>query len=119
MKFGWSEPVVNADFVPFQREIKANYGEGETLPVVLHDGSRVVLRKLDRAFDVSDATKAYAYVQEHLQRKEYLTGLLHFRPDGNDFHSLNGTPAGALNQVPVAKLVPGAKALEKLMARYA
>jgi 2-oxoglutarate ferredoxin oxidoreductase subunit beta len=112
------EPVVNADFVPMQREIKASYAEGETLPIVLHDGSRIVLKKLDKSYDPADATKAYAYVQEHLQRKEYLTGLLHYRSDDGDFHALNHTPPTALNQLPFAKLVPGAKALDKLMARY-
>ena len=35
-----------------------------------------------------------------------------------NFHALNQTPAGALNQVPPEKLVPGSKALDKLMARY-
>jgi 2-oxoglutarate ferredoxin oxidoreductase subunit beta len=112
------EPVVNADFVPFQREIKANYGEGESLPVMLHDGSRVVLKKLDKHYDPADATEAYAYVQQHLQRKEYLTGLLHYRRDDGDFHALNKTPEVPLNQLPLIKLVPGAQALDKLMARY-
>lgn len=112
------EPVLNADFIPFQHEIKASYAEGEAIPVVLHDGSRVVLRKFDRSFDVSDVTKAYAYVQEHLRRKEYLTGLLHYRGGGADFHDANHTPDMPLNQLPMSQLIPGARTLEKLMARY-
>src|SRR6202000_690440 len=39
------EPAVHADFVPLEREITASYGPGESLPVVMHDGSRIVLRK--------------------------------------------------------------------------
>src|SRR6202045_513540 len=39
------EPAVHADFVPLEREIVADYQAGETLPVVMHDGSRIVLRK--------------------------------------------------------------------------
>ena len=112
------EPVVNADFVPFQREITAKYGEGETLPILLHDGSRVLLHKLDKTYDPGDATKAYAYVNERIQQKEYVTGLLYCREGGEDFHAVNRTPDVALNQLPMAKLVPGSQALSKLMGRY-
>ena len=112
------EPVMSTDFVPFQREIVADYQEGESMPVVLHDGSRVVLRKLDKNYDPSDATRAYTYVQEAMSRKEYVTGLLHYRKDDGDFHAVNHTPQAALNQLPHAKLVPGSKTLDKLMARY-
>ena len=50
------EPAVHADFIPFEREIKADYKEGESLPVVMHDGSRIVLRKLDATYDPTDRT---------------------------------------------------------------
>ena len=45
------DAAVQADFVPFQREISADYAEGDVLPVVLHDGSRIVLRKLEAGYD--------------------------------------------------------------------
>ena len=41
-----------------QREIAADYAEGETLPVVMHDGSRIVLRKLDGGYDPTDRSAA-------------------------------------------------------------
>ena len=68
------EPVVEADFVPFQREISTDYGAGEAVPVMLHDGSRVVLRKLAEDYDPTDAHAAYDYVQQHIAKGEYLTG---------------------------------------------
>ena len=40
-------PAVEADFVPLHSEIAVDYPAGEAIPVSLHDGSRVVLRKLD------------------------------------------------------------------------
>jgi 2-oxoglutarate ferredoxin oxidoreductase subunit beta len=113
------EPVVNADFVPFQREIRADYGPGETLPIMLHDGNRVVLRKLAEDYDPTDTLAAQAYVQRHMAKHEYLTGLLHCRPTaGEEFHALNQTPDEPLNQLPFSKVSPGAKALEKILARY-
>lgn len=112
------EPAIHADFVPFEREIKAQYGEGESMPVVLHDGSRIVLRKLAKDYDPKDAVASYKYVQDRLAENEYLTGLLHVRESGGEFHVANKTPDVPLNQLPFAKLSPGSKVLEKLQARY-
>src|SRR5438874_7585489 len=69
------EPAVHADFVPLEREITADYKEGETLPVVMHDGSRIVLRKLDAAYDPTNRVTAAAVIQERMKAGEYLTGL--------------------------------------------
>ena len=105
--------------MPFQREITADYGAGEAMPVVMHDGSRVVLRKLAEGYDPTDSHKAYTYVLDHISRGEILTGLLHLRPtEKTEFHTLNGTPDQPLNQVPFSMLAPGAKSLEKVLARY-
>lgn len=113
------EPVVEADFVPRQREITTDYAPGETLPVLLHDGSRVVLRKLASDYDPTDAHAAYDYVQQHATRGEYLTGLLHCRSTADsEFHTLNRTPEQPLNQLPYERLTPGERGLEKLLARY-
>ncbi len=113
------EPVVHADFVPLEREITADYGAGQAMPVMLHDGSRILLRKLAEDYDPTDAQKAYGYVQEHIAKGEVLTGLLHLRStDKSEFHALNRTPDQPLNQLPYARLSPGSKALEKVLARY-
>src|ERR1700755_2082831 len=45
------DAAVHADFVPFEREIAANYAPGDSLPIVLHDGSRILLRKVEEGYD--------------------------------------------------------------------
>src|ERR1700758_2142266 len=94
------EPAVHADFVPLEREITADYQAGETLPVVLHDGSRIVLRKLDSAYDPTNRTLAAVRIQERMKAGEYLTGLLYVEPPQNEFHQVNGTPDTPLNALP-------------------
>ena len=114
-----TEEVVVADFVPRERAITADYPSGQAIPVTLHDGSRVVLRKLAEDYDPTDSHAAYSQVQQHAARGEYLTGLLHCRPTTTtEFHVLNRTPDVPLNQLPFERLVPGAAALDKLLARY-
>jgi 2-oxoglutarate/2-oxoacid ferredoxin oxidoreductase subunit beta len=112
------EPAVHADFVPLEREITASYGEGEALPVVMHDGSRIVLRKCEAGYDPTNRTGASTQIQERMKAGEYLTGLLFVEPSQSEFHDINGTPDEALNSLPFEKLSPGSKGLEKILARY-
>jgi 2-oxoglutarate ferredoxin oxidoreductase subunit beta len=112
------EPAVHADFIPFEREITVSLREGETVPVVMHDGSRILLRKCQAGYDPTDRAAASAYIQEHLKRGEYLTGLLHVQPAQGEFHELNGTPDEPLNSVPYEQLSPGSKGLEKILGRF-
>lgn len=113
------EPVVEADFVPLKKEISTEYGPGEALPVMLHDGSRVVLRKLAEDYDPSDELAAHDYMQQHIAKGEYLTGLLHCRStQDSEFHALHQTPEVPLNQIPFKRLNPGAQQLGNLLARY-
>ena len=118
------EPAVQADFVPTEREITAEYGAGEALAVTMHDGSRIVLRKLDAAYDPTDRTAAQTRVQERMRSGEYLTGLLYVDADGGaeggrrEFHQVNGTPEEPLNSLPYEALSPGSKGLARILSRY-
>ena len=110
--------AVHTDFVPFQKEISADYAEGEVLPVTMHDGSQIRLRKVDHNYDPTDRSDAYAYLQHKMKEKEYLTGLLYVEPTQSDFHDASETTSVPLNQVPYAKLTPGSKSLQKVLAKY-
>jgi 2-oxoglutarate ferredoxin oxidoreductase subunit beta len=112
------EEAVHADFVPHAAEITVEYGEGATHAVTLHDGSRILLRKVDVQYDPADRAVALKVIQDRLREGEYLTGLLYIAGGQPDFQALNATPDAPLNQVPYAKLNPGPEALKKIMARY-
>jgi 2-oxoglutarate/2-oxoacid ferredoxin oxidoreductase subunit beta len=110
--------AVHADFVPPAGEISVNYAAGESVPVTMHDGSRILLRKVDDAYNPTDRGAALARISERLAHGEYLTGLLHIGTGQAEFHELNGTPEEALNQIPYARLNPGPEALAKVLSRY-
>ena len=112
------EPAVHVDFIPREREIAVQYAAGEALPIAMHDGSRIVLRKLGGDYDPTHRAHAMAQIQERMTAGEHLTGLLFVEPSQNDFHEQNGTPEEPLNSVPYEKLSPGSKGLEKILARY-
>jgi 2-oxoglutarate ferredoxin oxidoreductase subunit beta len=112
------DPAVNADFIPFEREITAEYKEGESMPVVMHDGSRIVLHKVDPSYDPTNRIAASAAISERMRHGEFLTGLLYLERNDKDFHDINDTPMQALNSIPYGKLSPGSRALDKILARF-
>jgi 2-oxoglutarate ferredoxin oxidoreductase subunit beta len=112
-------PAMEADFVAPAEEIAVDYPQGEALPVLLHDGSRVVLRKLGASYDPTDRSAAYQFIENKLKQNEYVTGLIHIDEAGTtEFHTLNKSTSVPLNRIPYEKLVPGTAALDKLMGRY-
>jgi 2-oxoglutarate ferredoxin oxidoreductase subunit beta len=111
--------AMEADFVPPAEQIAVDYPPGETQPVQLHDGSRVILRKLGVSYDPTDRSAAYAFIESKLKQNEYVTGLIHIdEADNTAFHNLNRTAKVPLNSIPFEKLSPGSAALDKLMGRY-
>jgi len=112
------DEVVHADFVAPQAEITASYAEGEAMPVTMHDGSRILLRKLDPSYDPTHRGKAFNYLRDKLAQGEYVTGLIYMDESSSEFHSANATSAVPLNQLPYEKLTPGNKSMAKILGRY-
>ena len=112
------EEMVHTDFVPPASEIAVSYAPGETTAVSMHDGSRVLLRKVEAQYDATDRAVALESIQQRLKHGEYLTGLLYIGSDQPELHQLNGTPDQPLNQISYAKLNPGPQALAKTLARF-
>ena len=114
------EPAVQADFVPREQPITVDYAAGEAREIVLHDGSRIVLRKVAADYDPTDRAAAGAAVQARLSSGEYLTGLIHVDAgeEHPEFHQVNGTPEAPLNGQPFEPLCPGSQGLKTVLARY-
>ena len=114
------EPAVRADFVPREQPITVDYAPGEARQIVLHDGSRIVLRKIGAEYDPTDRAAARAAVQARGASGEYLTGLIYVDAADrhSEFHQVNATPEAPLNSLPFAQLSPGSPGLRKVLARY-
>ncbi len=112
------DPAVNADFIPFAREITADYSDGESLPVVMHDGSRIILKKIAPDYDPTDRIAAMAQIQAGMRKQEFLTGMLYLGRGDREFHDLNDMPLTPLNSIPYGQLSPGSRSLDKILARF-
>ena len=112
------EEAVHADFVPFAAEIAVDYADGAAQTVALHDGSRIVLRKVEADYDPSNPGVALNAIQQRMRRGEYLTGLLHIAQDAPDIHALDSTPDTPLSAIPFESLSPGGDALRRVLEAF-
>ena len=110
--------VVDADYIPPAEEIKANYDEGAAMPVELHDGSKIVLRKVNQEYDPTSRAKAFKFLRDHFNAGEITTGLLYIDDSRKEMHDLMGNIDTPLAQYPLDKLHPGNAELKKILARY-
>jgi 2-oxoglutarate ferredoxin oxidoreductase subunit beta len=112
--------AVHTDYIPARQEITASYGEGEVLPVQMHDGSQLRLRKLDREYDPTHRGKAFEYLRTKLRQGEHVTGLIFLSQSPHpDMHEMLQTPDLPLSQLPYEALHPGAAGLASILKRYA
>jgi 2-oxoglutarate ferredoxin oxidoreductase subunit beta len=105
------------DFIEEKEEITADYAEGTSLPVAMHDGSCLVLHKLDPSHDPRDPDAALMTIRKSAAKGEVVTGLLYVNECQEDLHSALGTVDRPLNAIPMSELCPGAQKLEEINAR--
>lgn len=112
-----SHKVVEADLVPPAEEITVDYDDGSTVAVTLHDGSRVLLRKTDPAYDPSNRSAAMQYLEAHRTKGEVVTGLMYLDETLPEMHDVFGTGATPLTEETWEELNPGSEALARLQSR--
>ncbi len=110
--------VVQADYITPRKEIKARYDEGDAMPVELHDGSNVVLRKVDDSYDPTDKASVFRYLSDRAAKGEIVTGLLYLDQGKGDMHTVAGTCKKPLNELDYAELNPGAEKLASIMSGF-
>jgi 2-oxoglutarate ferredoxin oxidoreductase subunit beta len=111
-------PVVHTDFVPPAEEIKIAYDQGEVMPIEMHDGSRLLLRKVSKDYNPDSRGEALDYLRRHQRLGEVVTGLLYVDQGEPDMHTAMSTTPAPLNRLPYEALCPGPDALASLQQRF-
>lgn len=105
-------------FVQPMAEIKIDYPEGEAKTVELHDGSKVILRKLKgEHHDVSSRMAALIALNEARARHEFLTGLFYWDQNSvplNEALKLTSTPLRDIGE----DCRPSVEALDEILAQF-
>jgi 2-oxoglutarate ferredoxin oxidoreductase subunit beta len=109
------DPVGEVSFVPFFEDITVEYDPGTTREVSMHDGSKLLLKKLETDYDPTDRMRAMQVLHETARRGEYATGVIYIEPDKDDFCSLLNLVDQPLAFLPLEKTRPGKEALDEIM----
>jgi len=108
--------IVAPDYVDEKDEITVDdYEEGEVITVDMHDGTHILLKKLDRDHDPRNRRMAIDVLEQSLRDQIFLTGLIYYeepRPTLADHENLVETPLANLEADAIR---PSKEALDKVM----
>jgi 2-oxoglutarate ferredoxin oxidoreductase subunit beta len=109
------EMLHDLDFIPFFDPIEVDYEEGQTTDVELHDGSHILLKKLNRDYDPRNRQFALNLLIEAREKQQFLTGLLFVEPNEKNFIDLLNLVDEPLATLPLERVRPNKAALDAIM----
>ena len=108
-------PLHDIAYVPTRRAIILDeFKEGEVKEVTLHDGSLVILKKLEHDYDPTDKWQALKMLEEAEKNRWLLTGLIYVdtdQPTIYDYLDLTDEP---LNRMSADRLRPSPETLQQI-----
>jgi 2-oxoglutarate/2-oxoacid ferredoxin oxidoreductase subunit beta len=102
-------------FVQSYEQIEVDYAPGEVREVTMHDGSRIILKKLEEDYDPSDTVQALQRLHRANESGQMLTGLVYLRPEKKSFMELLNVVDEPLWSLPLERTRPPREALDKIM----
>jgi len=108
-------PLHDISFIPAADEIMVeDFEEGTIKEVALHDGSVVILKKLENDYDPTDRWQAMRMLEEAHANNWLTTGLIYVdthQPSMFEVYNLTDEP---LNRMPEEKIRPPRETMEKV-----
>jgi 2-oxoglutarate/2-oxoacid ferredoxin oxidoreductase subunit beta len=109
------EVLQEVSFVPSFEDINVEYEAGTTAEVMMHDGSRLLLRKLEEAFDPTNAGQAILRLHEAHTKNEVLTGVFYIDTKKPNFLEMLNVVDAPLSTLPQSVTRPPKEVLETVM----
>src|SRR5438874_3187736 len=103
-------------FVQSYEQIEVDIEAGELREVELHDGSKILLKKLEEDYDPADAVQALQRLHRATETGHMLTGLVYLRPEKKSFISLLNLIDRPLFSLTEEETRPPREALGKIMS---
>lgn len=108
-------PLHDISFVPTKRAIILDdFKAGETKEVTLHDGSIVMLKKLEQDYDPTNKWQALQMLEEAEKHNWLITGLIYVDPDQPSLYDYMNLMDEPLNRTPSNQLRPSPETLMQL-----
>jgi 2-oxoglutarate ferredoxin oxidoreductase subunit beta len=103
-------------YVPPANEITVEYEEGEAKEITMHDGSTVILKKLDISHDPTNRSEAIRVLEEANRNQWLITGLIYITKGQPALIDLYGLPDEPLNRLTESRIRPERETINKLNA---
>ncbi|MBI2678833.1 MAG: 2-oxoacid:ferredoxin oxidoreductase subunit beta [Candidatus Koribacter versatilis] len=109
------EPIHDVSFVPQFEEINVDYDPGTTTQVTMHDGSRLLLRKLEEDYDATNRIEAVKRLMQAHEKGEVLTGLFYIDTKKPNFLEMLNMTDKPLATLPESVTKPPKSVLDEVM----
>lgn len=109
------EPIHDIHFVPSYEEITVEYEAGTDVEVQMHDGSHIILHKLNESYDPTDRFAALKLLDDAKREQRLVTGLLYFDENRATLNDILHLPETPLANLPESSLVPSRQTFDKMM----
>jgi 2-oxoglutarate/2-oxoacid ferredoxin oxidoreductase subunit beta len=118
--YGWAKdheaPLHDISYIAPAEEImlEDEFFPGQVREVELHDGSQIILKKLERDYDPTDRQQALLALEEAYRNNWLNTGLIYVNTNLPTLAEIHNLPAEPLNRMPESKLRPGRETMQKI-----
>jgi 2-oxoglutarate ferredoxin oxidoreductase subunit beta len=109
------EPLADISFVPFFQDIAVDYEPGTATEITLHDGSRIILKKLGEDYDPTNKVGALRVLTEAHDKGEVVTGLFYVDTKRENFLDQLNVVDEPLATLPESRVRPPREVLDELM----
>lgn len=108
-------PLHDIAYVPTRRAIiLEEFQEGDTKEVTMHDGSVIVLKKLDQEYDPTDKWQALEMLEQAERNRWMVTGLIYINPHQPTLYDYLDLVEEPLNRIPAQELRPSPDTLDAI-----
>jgi 2-oxoglutarate ferredoxin oxidoreductase subunit beta len=112
-------PLHDVTYVPVREDIQVDYEPGEITEVRLHDGSTIVLKKLDHQYDPMDRAGALRLLEDSAAEGYLATGLIYLNTDQESLVEAKNLVDEPLSRLQEDKLRPSQESLQSVMKQFA
>jgi 2-oxoglutarate ferredoxin oxidoreductase subunit beta len=109
------EPLADISFVPFFQDISVDYEPGTAKEITMHDGSRLVLKKLGEDYDPTNKVGALRVLTEAHDKGEVVTGLFFVDTERENFLDQLNVVDEPLATLPESRVRPPREVLDEVM----
>lgn len=112
------DPLHDVTYVQSRAEIEVEYEPGDVTAVEMHDGSVMVLKKLERDYDPTDRVAAVRILEESHSNRLLITGLIYYNQNHPTLHDTLGMVETPLALLPDSLMRPSRESLEQVLAEF-